>query len=173
MAMIRFFKVLLLVAFTSFVNAQNSSSITFVIKNLGVNVDGHFNTFEIDTKFNEDAELLDISGKIKVSSIETGIESRDEHLLEEDYFDTENHEHITLKSESISKTTDTEYTVRASLTIKGKTKTITIPVYVQKVGNTFKVRSSFEINRKDFDVGGGSFVMSKTVKIKVIHFQEI
>ena len=170
--MFRFIKLLLLVAFTSFSFAQNSSSVTFVIKNLGVNVDGHFNTFEIDANLNSNDELVDLSGKITVSSIETGIDSRDEHLLEEDYFDTENHKYITLQSKTIRKNSDTEYSVDADLSIKGKTKSISIPVTVRKQNDSFKITSYFEINRKDFDVGGGSFVMSKTVKIKVTHFQE-
>ncbi|WP_111683257.1 YceI family protein [Winogradskyella tangerina] len=170
--MFRLIKVLILVIFANLSFAQNASSISFVIKNLGVNVDGHFNTFEIDANFDNNSELTELTGKITVSSIETGIDSRDEHLLEEDYFDTENHKYITLKSKTITKTSNGNYTVNASLSIKGKTKSITIPVTVSNTGNSKKIVSSFEINRKDFKVGGGSFVMSKTVKIEVIHFQE-
>ncbi|WP_422106563.1 YceI family protein [Winogradskyella sp.] len=171
--MLRFFKVILLTICTSFGYSQNASSIDFVIKNLGVNVDGHFNTFDIIAEFNPESELTNISGKIAVSSIKTGIESRDEHLLKDDYFDIENHAYITLRSISISKTSDTVYSVKADLSIKGKTKQITIPVTVQSVDETYKITSSFKINRRDFDVGGGSFVMGKTVKIQVTYFQEM
>ncbi|WP_299519755.1 YceI family protein [Winogradskyella sp.] len=171
--MLRFLFVTLLVVFTSLSHTQNTSSIDFIIKNLGVNVDGHFNTFDIDAEFNTASELLSISGKITVSSIKTGIESRDEHLLKEDYFDVENHEFITLNSTSISKESDSEYSVDAILTIKGKTKEITIPVTVLNVNNKHKIMASFEINRRDFDVGGGSLIMSKNVKIKVTHSQDI
>ncbi len=171
--MLRFFKVILLVVVTSLCQAQNNSSIDFVIKNLGVNVDGHFNTFSITVNFDSENRLENITGIIDANSIETGIDSRDEHLLEEDYFDTASHKYISLRSNTISKKSDSEYSIEADLTIKGKTKQITIPLTVQNVGNNYKITSSFEINRRDFDVGGGSFVMSKTVKIKVIHYQEI
>ena len=63
------------------------SSIDFVIRNLGVNVDGHFNTFIIEAGFDEEVKLKSIASKIQVPSIETGMESRDEHILEEDYFE--------------------------------------------------------------------------------------
>ena len=84
------------------INAQESS-IDFIIKNLGINVDGHFNEFSIKLDFNDDGQLIDVSSNIKVSSIETGIDSRDEHILEEDYFHEEKFKQITLKSTSIKK----------------------------------------------------------------------
>jgi polyisoprenoid-binding protein YceI len=152
---------------------QNDSSIDFTIKNLGINVDGHFNTFTINTEFDTDNELTEISSKIEVASIETGIDSRDEHLLKDDYFHENKFKHITLQSTSIKKKSSTEYLVSAKLTIKGKTKELSIPVKVQKTDSgRIKITSYFEINRRDFDVGGGSFVMSKTVKINVIHYNE-
>ncbi|WP_299362966.1 YceI family protein [Winogradskyella sp.] len=171
--MLRVFKVILFVVFTSFGYTQNTSSIDFIIKNLGLNVDGYFNTYDINVEFSPESELLNITGKITVSSIKTGIDSRDEHLLKEDYFDVETYKYITLQSTSISKKSDTEYSVGANLTIKGKTKQITIPVTVKRTDKGYKIASSFQINRRDYGVGGGSLVMSKTVKIKVTYFQEI
>jgi len=76
-------------------NSQDSS-IDFVIKNLGVTVDGHFNEFMILANFDSKGKLSTITGTIAVFSIETGVESRDEHILEEDYFDVKNYSTITL-----------------------------------------------------------------------------
>jgi polyisoprenoid-binding protein YceI len=164
----------LLCCYVSIGFSQNTSSIEFVISNLGINVDGHFNAFSITSKFNEaNSELETISGLITVSSIETGIDSRDEHLLDEDYFNAKKHKQITLKSESVTKVSDSQYKVKASLKIKGITKQINIKVDVVKTNDRYKVSSSFEIDRKDFKVGGSSFVMSKTVKINVIHYQNL
>ncbi|WP_178991546.1 YceI family protein [Winogradskyella schleiferi] len=153
--------------------AQNTSSIDFKIKNFGINVDGHFNTFSITVEFDEaNSELESLSGTIKVSSIKTGIDNRDEHLKEEEYFDVTNHKQITLKSESITKLSDNQYKVKANLTIKGITKEINIKVNVAEVDNSYKITSNFELDRRDFKVGGGSFIMSDTVKISVVHFQD-
>jgi polyisoprenoid-binding protein YceI len=164
---------ILILLISTFSFAQNSSSIDFVIKNLGFNVDGHFNTFTIDTEFDSNENLKKITGTIQVKSIKTGIENRDEHLLEEDYFNVEKHKAITLKSTAITKKTIGNYRVKSNVTIKGKKKEITIPVKVEKQSNKFKITSNFEIDRKDFDVGGSSFVMSKTVKISVVHYQDL
>ena len=152
--------------------SQNNSSINFVIKSLGINVDGHFNTFTIKTDFDEEGNLTRLFGTIKVSSLRTGIESRDEHLLEEDYFNAENHEFITLESTALNKKTNNSYAIVTNLSIKGITKEISIRVNVERTSGSYKLTSSFEINRRDFKVGGSSFVMSKTVKINVIHYQK-
>ena len=169
----RYLFFVLLCCFVSLGFSQNTSTIDFVISNLGINVDGHFNSFSVTTKFNEaNSELETISGSIAVSSIETGIDSRDEHLLDEDYFNAEKHKQINLKSESVIKVSDSQYKVKASLKIKGITKQITIRVDVVKTNDSYKMSSAFEINRRDFKVGGSSFVMSKTVKINVIHYQK-
>lgn len=164
---------ILFCCFISFGFSQNTSSIDFVIKNLGINVDGHFNTFTVTADIDSKGNLNTISGKIKVSSIRTGMESRDEHLLKEDYFDIENHESIVLESMSLNKKTDNLYAVSANLTIKGITKAVSIKVNVEKTNDTFKITSSFDINRKDFKVGGSSFVLSKTVRINVTHYEKL
>lgn len=153
--------------------SQSKSSVEFVIRNVGIGVDGHFNTFTIHADLNNQDELLSVKGKINVASIQTGIESRDEHLLKADYFDVENHEYITFQSESISKTSKNKYLATIKLTVKGKTKEIKLPIEVSKSSDIYKISSYFEINRVDFGVGGGSLVMSKTVKINVLYYQKL
>ncbi len=165
------FTLFLCISITIF--AQKASNIGFVIKNLGINVDGHFNTFSITTTFDTANRLESLEGEITVASIETGIDSRDEHLLKDDYFNSEKYPNIILESTQINKTSLNQYTVQANLTIKGKTKEITIPISVSISDNSIKIISDFEVNRKDFNVGGGSLVMSKTVRIQVVHVEKI
>jgi len=153
--------------------SQNKSSIEFVIRNVGIGVDGHFNTFSIKTNFDNKGELLNIKGEIKVASIETGTESRDKHLFKADYFDLENHENITLESKAIKTKSDGVFTMIADLTIKGITKEIYITVNRDKINNQYKITSSFKINRRNFDVGGRSIVLSNTVKINVVHYHNL
>lgn len=157
----------------SFVGFSQNSSIDFEIRNLGINVDGFFKKFSITTKFDSANNLERFSGEITVNSIETGIDSRDEHLLEEDYFCAKNYPKIFLESTEVKKQSQGNYTVKASLKIKDKTKQISFPVKTTISKDSRKITAYFEINRKDFNVGGGSFVMSKTVKIKVVHVENM
>lgn len=153
--------------------AQQTSSIDFVIKNVGISVDGHFNTFSISSKFDTANKLIDISGNVTVKSIITGIESRDEHLLEEEYFNAKTYPLISLQTITLKQTSSNRYTATVDVTIKDKTKRITIPLTVEYSESSRKVTSEFEINRRDFGVGGRSFVMSNTVKISVVHIEKI
>ena len=153
--------------------SQNEPSIDFVIRNVGINVDGHFEVFNIDTDFDATGKLLEINGIIKVASIETGIDSRDEHLLKADYFDIENYENITLVSKKIEYKSYGVFSVVAILTIKDKSKEILITVNRDKLDNQYKITSNFVINRRDFEVGGRSFVLGNTVKINVLHFHKL
>lgn len=157
----------------SFGYSQNNPAVEFVIRNVGIGVDGHFNSFKIETKFDNQGKLSNISGDITVASIETGIDSRDEHLLKDDYFDVENHKTITLVSKKIDSKSAGIYNISTALTIKGKTKEIPIIIKVDKLKNQYKITSNFEINRRDFNVGSGSLVMSNTVKINVVHFHKL
>ena len=153
--------------------SQNKSRVEFVIRNVGIGVDGYFEAINIETDFDAEGKLLKIKGVIKTNSIKTGINSRDEHLLKEDYFNVENHENITLLSKTIKSKSDGTFIVVATLTIKGIIKDIRIIVNLEKVDNQYKMTSNFEINRRDFDIGGKSLVLSNTVKIKVLHFHKL
>jgi len=149
---------------------QNSekTKVTFKIKNFGVNVDGDFSQIDIRTNFNSNnLEQSYIKAAIVVKSIDTGINSRDKHILEEDYFDEPKHKNITLESTKIEQNGDGTYSMTANLTIKGITKKVEVPIAFQETEDALMIQSNFKINRKDFKVGGGSFIMSKTVKIQV------
>ncbi|QFZ54550.1 YceI family protein [Oceanihabitans sp. IOP_32] len=171
--MLSYFVLILSIGFSCLGFAQNASAIDFTIRNMGFNVEGRFETYSITTQFNKNGNLDDLSAKIEVASIQTGIEARDQHLLEADYFHAEKYKDIKLQSVLITKKSDSSYLVKATLRIKGITKTIIFPVQVEKHPHHYKITSNFELNRRDFDVGGGSFIMGKSVKVKVVYFQDL
>ena len=73
----------------------------------------------------------------------------------------------------MTKNDDNTYSVLATLTIKGKTKNISIPLTLERQQNRIFIASAFEINRKDFGVGGSSFILGKTVKVQVKHYHNL
>lgn len=147
---------------------KTKTSVTFKIKNFGVNVDGDFSDVEIKTNFDSNnIENSYINAVISVKSISTGINSRDEHILEEDYFDEPNHKKITLESTKIEFDKYGDYILHANLTIKGITKKTKIPFVAVLLNDKLVINASFKINRKDYQVGGGSLIMGKNVSIGV------
>ena len=170
----RFVFILLFCAFSSFsqelLQDDKNSSITFTIKNFGFDVEGSFGNFKIVSNFNAD-NLKDsfLKANIPVNTIFTDSKARDEHLLKSDYFDVENYPEIVFESSKIEKNTDDKFNIKGILTIKGIKKNIETLLEVDETENNIIISSNFMINRKDFNVGGSSFILSKNVDIKMTY----
>ena len=111
------------------------------------------------------------------ASISTGSADRDGHLVSADFFDVENHDAITFASTSVERD-GAKWTVTGDLTIKGTTRSVTIPfeetgTAIDPFGNT---RVGFEgattINRKDWDLSWnaaletGGVLVSEKIKLE-------
>lgn len=148
---------------------SQNTQISFVIKNFGIDVDGTFSKSKVRMDRDSLGYITKIKGEVLVATINTGISKRDKHLLEEDYFDALKYPQILLESTSIKSLGNNAYQINADLSIKGTTKPITIRAKKINDGGRETFQSEFEINRREFDVGGGGF-LGKTVTVKVIHF---
>jgi polyisoprenoid-binding protein YceI len=147
---------------------NNRTTVLFKIKNLGLTVDGGFKTIDIKTNLDtKDLSNSYISATIIVNSIFTGIEARDEHLLETDYFDAVNHKKIILKSSKFTKDINGNITLFGKLSIKGIIEEMEIPLEVFEDSSTIVLKASMMVNRKNFSVGGRSILLSSNVKIQV------
>ena len=156
-------------AFVSIKTPAQVSKIEFSIKNLGINVTGSFDDFYINAYFDNNFKLDSIYSSIRSKSINTGIKSRDRHLLGDTYFQVEKHPRIILNSTQINQIDANHYDVLVEIQIKDFRVIKQIPVIVKKVKNTFQISSNFLINRKKFNIGGGSLIMGKTVTVDVFH----
>jgi polyisoprenoid-binding protein YceI len=143
-------------------------------------VRGKFNEFHGVIVYDEsDITKSSMKGTIKVASIDTDDQKRDDHLRSADFFDAANYPEITFVSKKVEKRGDA-YVLIGDLTIRGTTKEVTIPfVITGKIVDTRgQVRIGFEanlqINRKDFGVAyhrvmdNGGLVVSDTVEIELI-----
>ncbi|MEU4672843.1 YceI family protein [Amycolatopsis sp. NPDC023774] len=105
------------------------SRIGFVARHAMVTkVRGAFNEFEGTFSVNGD-EPAKSSAKvtIKTHSIDTRNADRDGHLRSNDFLSMDEYPEITFVSTGITQTGDTSFDVTGDLTIKGVTKSITIP----------------------------------------------
>jgi polyisoprenoid-binding protein YceI len=131
---------------------ESESKVVFRIGNMLVNtVEGTFTSMKGAINFNE--EDLSNSGFavcVDATTVETGIEKRDNHLLEEIFFYTEQYPVICFESKKISKTEE-GYQVQGDLTIRDVTRTIEFPFTFD--GETFE--GTFDLERLDYNVGKG------------------
>ncbi len=134
------------------------SGVHFTIHNFGFKVSGSLAAPEGDIQFNpDDLTKSSFQVTIKSESINTDNNSRDEHLREEDYFDVKNYPLIRFVSSSMRATgKNGAYEALGTLTIKNKSKEISLPFTAVKNGEGWLFSGSFKMNRRDFNVGGSS-----------------
>jgi polyisoprenoid-binding protein YceI len=115
---------------------------------------------------------------VQAASIDTGNVDRDKHLKSPDFFDAAKFPTLTFASTKVAAKGGNAFDVTGSLTIKGVTKTITIPAKFRgeaktPMGDRAGFESSFTINRLDYGVAwnraleGGGAMLGDDVDVAV------
>ena len=139
------------------------STAIFKVKHMGASyVYGRFTdiagTFSFDPAKPE-ASVVEVT--IKADSVDTHNEMRDRHLKGPDFFNTKEFPALTFKSTGWKKTGDHMYDVTGDITMRGKTKTITVSV--EHVGDGKDPRGNeltgfhtmFMVDRSEFGINYG------------------
>lgn len=156
------------------------SSVNFNISHSGISiVNGKFMEYtgNLTTK-GEALNDADIDFTVKVNSINTNVEKRDDHLRSADFFEVEKYPDMTFKSTKILATgKPNQYLLYGKLTIKGVTKDVIFDVHYggtakSDQGERLGVKAKTTINRLDYniDYDPGAAVIGKDVSI-VVHLQ--
>lgn len=140
---------------------NNHSTVGFSVPILGglSQVKGKFTDFAVTLNNDEkDITKSSVSVVIKATSVDTGIEGRDRHLRNPDFFDVEKFPEITFKSERIEKK-GKQFIAHGPLTMHGVTKEIALPFTVT---GTFKnptnnktsvgYSAKMVLNRRDYGI---------------------
>lgn len=151
------------------------SSITFVTSHAGISyIHGRFNDysgkFVIDK---DDPARSSFTLSIKVDSVDTNNQKRDEHLRAPDYFNAKQFPTLNFQSTKVRKT-ESGYEVAGDLTIHGVTKPVTLnlkggdklvefPKGTQRIG----VQTAPSINRSDYDMKAGLPNLGDEVQIYI------
>lgn len=136
------------------------SAIRFNIKNFGLNVTGSFTGLKGKLNFDPaNLPAATVTVSVDASSINTGNSKRDKHLKKEDYFDVASYPVLSFVSTKITGAGGV-FLMEGSLTIKGVSKAISFPFTAKKEGNGYRFTGEFSINRRNFNVGGSSWVLS-------------
>lgn len=156
---------------------SSHSHVGFSARHLMVaKVRGSFTDFTGTITVGDDPLKSKVEATVEAKSINTGDETRDAHLRNEDFFDVDNHKQWTFVSTGIKPVGD-NYVLQADLTIKGVTKPIDFALEFDGVANDpwGNTKAGFtaeaEINRKDFGLEwnvaleAGGVVVGEKVKI--------
>lgn len=157
------------------------SNVEFSVKHLMVTtVRGRFTAFSGTINFdpaNPAAGSVDVT--IEANSITTGTVDRDNHLRSADFFDVENHPHLTFKSTHVEVTGENSAKISGDLTIRGVTHPVILDVEFNGTNKDpwGQTKAAFEattkINREDFGLTWnqaletGGVLVGKEIKISL------
>jgi polyisoprenoid-binding protein YceI len=147
--------------------ADSESQVKFAIKNFGLTVNGSFKGLEGSVIFDPtDLKKSNMNVSVLASTLNTGINTRDNHLKKKDYFDILNYPKITIISKSITVGPSLgTYIMTGTLHLKGSKKDISIPFTATDINPGYKFTGSFQINRRDFGIGGSSISLSDNLTL--------
>lgn len=154
------------------------SRVGFSVKHLGIaTVHGEFGEFEGSFAVGEDLASSKITASVKVASVDTKEDARDEHLRSADFFNSEENPEITFESTNIEADGEDEFKITGNLTINGVTNEITLdaetdgtetdPWGNERVG--LEIKGS--LSRGDYDMkfnqalGSGNMLVADKVKL--------
>ncbi len=153
------------------------SSVEFTARHLMVSkVRGRFTSFSGTIEIAEEPLESSLQASVDLASVETNDAKRDDHLRSADFFDVENHPHMTLVSTGIRPDGD-GYVLSADVTARGVTRPVQFHLEFNGVerdpwgGTRAGFTATTEVNRKDWGLewnvplDGGGLLVSDKIKI--------
>lgn len=133
------------------------SKVGFEVPHLVISsVEGKFTDFKGTVELNEkDFARSKVTAEVNVSSIDTGVKKRDDHLRSKDFFEVAKHPKMKFVSKKVVGK-KSNFKMTGDLTIKGKTKPVTFEgKYLGTVKDGYgnlkaAFNASAKIKRKDF-----------------------
>lgn len=152
---------ILILAATLYTVEPTNGSVSFNILKWGVvREEGSFRDFRATIDYDKaNPAKSRVDFEVRVKSIDTKNENRDETLLSRDFFDADRHPTLTFRSVRVVPRSATVADVTGDLTIRGVTRRITVPVRLLGISRRGKIEvagfeTAFTINRRAFGVNG-------------------
>ena len=156
---------------------QARSTIGFRVHQFLGTTNGKFTQFSGSIDLDrQHPEHSSVSARIQVSSIDTGIKKRDDHLRSPEFFNVAKYREITFKSRSVKQSGPQSGNIMGDLTLHGVTKPVTLRVkLVTPVSDEARTRwevTTEPLKRRDFGLMFGSATeavsgISQDVAIKI------
>ena len=140
-------------------NVDTSHSVVgFSARHLMISkVRGRFTAFSGTVTIAEDPLQSTVEANVDLSSVTTGDDQRDAHLKSADFFDIENHPHMTFRSTGL-KADGEDFIMTGDLAVAGTTRTVDFELEFDGVekdpwgGTRAGFTASTEISRKDWEM---------------------
>jgi len=146
------------------------SEVTFVAKQLGVPLDGHFKQFAAQVAFDpKKPQTSKIAIQIDLGSVAVNADANAE-LVKPDWFNTPKFPKATFQSGAIKPLGNGRFEVAGKLAIKGLARDVTVPVQLTQAKGLTTATGAIALKRLDFKVGEGDWadtsVVANDVQVK-------
>lgn len=144
------------------------SEIAFVTRQMGVPVDGKFRQFDAQMAFDpKQVAASKISFTIDLGSATIGTAETEAELLKPDWFDTRKFPKATFTSTGVKQVGAGKLEVAGTLSIKGRSQPVIVPVLLGQSGTFTTATGSFTLKRLDFRIGDGDWKDTSVVADEV------
>jgi polyisoprenoid-binding protein YceI len=144
------------------------STIHFEFRQMGVPVKGGFKRFATEMAFDPaKPEAARAQIEIDLASIDAGSPEADEESAGKLWFNRSAYPKATFVSSQIRALGDNRYEMRGTLTLKGRSREMTVPVTYMPGKNAAIFDGSFVLRRLDFGIGEGMWADVATVANEV------
>jgi len=123
-------------------------------------VRGHFNRF--DGFYEADPADAKMELTVDADTIDTGNDTRDEHLRSWDFFDVVSHRYVRFTSTEVVDTGEGMLRISGSLEAAGKTLPVEVEATVRQLGEELEIEASTTVDQRGFDMSNGPFKMIRT-----------
>lgn len=134
------------------------SQVTFVVKQMGVPVEGRFRTFDarivLDPKRPETGS---VSFVLETASASFGVPEIDAELPKPEWFASQKYPRASFESSRIRIIGGGLFEVTGKLDIKGSVREAVIPVSLVAAGGMSTASGVFKLQRRDFKIGDGQW----------------
>lgn len=140
------------------------SRIAFTFTQLGSPIEGEIRDYDVDIRFDPAGPTGDVRVVIDTASIDTGDDDRDAQARGADFFAVDDFPQAVFEAGEIRRG-DGEGALEAvgALTLKGRTREITLPFTLRIDGETAYAEGSLVVNRQDFAIGTGEWATNQAV----------
>jgi polyisoprenoid-binding protein YceI len=155
------------------------TTLGFVARHMLSKVRGRFTEFDGQVKIGESVEDSSVNLEIKVDSIATDNEGRDQHLRGDDFFEVDSYPTLSFVSTAFRPAAGNSFELDGDLTVKGETNPVTLKGEFlgwgpgMQGGTLASFTASTTIDREDWDltwnvaVETGGWLVGKKVDIVI------
>ncbi len=136
----------------------DKSSIVFVVKQMGVPVEGRFGAFKATLALDpKKPESGSVQLQIDLASAQIGDAETTQELRKPEWFNTAKHNSASFSSTAIKGLGRGKLEVTGALSIKGSSHNVVVPVTLEQAAGFTTANGQFTLKRIDYKVGEGEW----------------